>query len=160
MHLASPVYTFTSLMPMSWPAQTLRSRVRVTFEAWIYNVYVLSAFMLSCVVVALRRADSPSKKSYRISVRLIISELFLNRNGPDSLIRQGRGRRSEMSYHIGAFGIKRKHLMSSPCSFVHLLSSNRAKYTWFVSTTLFDECNQNCTEQFLILRTSSSHTLR
>jgi hypothetical protein len=48
------------------PAQTLRSLVRIPHEAWT-SVCVYSVFMLSCVqVAALRRADPPSKESYRL----------------------------------------------------------------------------------------------
>jgi hypothetical protein len=42
----------------------------------------------------LRRADPPSKESYLLSTRLTISELILNGNRPESVIRQGRRRRS------------------------------------------------------------------
>jgi hypothetical protein len=57
------------------------------------NICVYSVFVLFCAgrVVALRRADRPSKESYH-SIRSIISELILNRNRPESLIRQGRRR--------------------------------------------------------------------
>jgi hypothetical protein len=44
-------------------------------------------------VAALRRADQPSEKSNRLSVRFVISELILYGNRPHSLIRQCRKRR-------------------------------------------------------------------
>jgi hypothetical protein len=49
---------------------------------------------LCCLVwvTALRRADHPSKGSYRLSIRSVSSELILNGNRPESLIRQGRRR--------------------------------------------------------------------
>jgi hypothetical protein len=69
---------------MSW--------VQIPLQAWI-SVFI-SVFVLSCVyVAALRRADLPSKESYQLSTRLIISELILNGNRQNSLIRQGGKRR-------------------------------------------------------------------
>jgi mannitol-specific phosphotransferase system IIBC component len=41
----------------------------------------------------LRRADPPYEESYRLSIIFIISELILNGNRPESLIRQGRRRK-------------------------------------------------------------------
>jgi hypothetical protein len=72
----------------SSPAQALGSWVIIPLEAW------MSAFIL-CLssplqVAALRRADPPSKESYRLSTRFTIIELILNGNRPDSLIRQGK----------------------------------------------------------------------
>jgi hypothetical protein len=42
---------------------------------------------------ALRRADPPSKESYQLSIGFIISELILNGDRSEKLIRQGRRRR-------------------------------------------------------------------
>jgi hypothetical protein len=36
----------------------------------------------------LRRAESPSKGSYRLSLRFIVLRLILNENRPENLIRQ------------------------------------------------------------------------
>jgi hypothetical protein len=56
---------------LSSPAQTLESWVRIPLEAWM-SVCAYSVFLLSCVhVAALRRADPPSKKSYRMCKRWI-----------------------------------------------------------------------------------------
>jgi hypothetical protein len=50
-------------------SETLGSWVRIPLKAWI-SVYVYSLFVLSCVqVAALRRADLPSKESYRLCKR-------------------------------------------------------------------------------------------
>jgi hypothetical protein len=50
----------------SSPAGTLGSWARIPLEAWI-SMGVYSVFVLSCVqVAALRRADPPSKESYRL----------------------------------------------------------------------------------------------
>jgi hypothetical protein len=46
-----------------------------------------------CTSLPCSRADPPSKESYRLSVRFIISELLLNVNRPEVLIRQGGIRR-------------------------------------------------------------------
>jgi hypothetical protein len=54
---------------LSSPARTLGSWVRIPLEAWM-SVCVYSVFVLSFVqVAALRRADPPSKKSYRLCKR-------------------------------------------------------------------------------------------
>jgi hypothetical protein len=54
---------------LSSPPQTLGSCVRIPLEAWM-SVCVYSVFVLSCVqVVNLRRADPPSKESYRLCKR-------------------------------------------------------------------------------------------
>jgi hypothetical protein len=54
------------LSSLAW---TLGSWVRIPIEAWM-SVCVYSVFMLSCVqVAALRRADPPSKESYRLCKR-------------------------------------------------------------------------------------------
>jgi hypothetical protein len=51
---------------LSSPAQTLASWVRIPLEAWM-SVFVYSV----CVQVAiLRRADPPSKESYRLCIGL------------------------------------------------------------------------------------------
>jgi hypothetical protein len=51
---------------LSSPAQTLGSWVRIPLEAWMSGC-VYSVFVLFCVqVAALRRADPPSKESYRL----------------------------------------------------------------------------------------------
>jgi hypothetical protein len=47
----------------------------------------------SVKVVALRRADHPSKKSYNVIQLSVFSKLVLKRNRPRSLIRQGTKRR-------------------------------------------------------------------
>jgi hypothetical protein len=55
---------------MSSSAQTLRSRVRIPLEAWMY-VCVYSVFLLPPVLVtALRRADPPSKEPYRLRKKI------------------------------------------------------------------------------------------
>jgi hypothetical protein len=56
-------------------------------------------------VAALRRADPSSKESYQLSVRFIISELILNGNRPESLIRQGRKRTKYTYMNCGFFDI-------------------------------------------------------
>jgi hypothetical protein len=54
---------------LSSSAQTLGSWVPISLEAWM-SVWVYSVFVLSCVqVAALRRADPPSKESYRLCKR-------------------------------------------------------------------------------------------
>jgi hypothetical protein len=51
---------------LSSPGQTLEPWVPLPLEVWIF-VYIYSVFLLSCVQVAvLRRADPPSKESYRL----------------------------------------------------------------------------------------------
>jgi hypothetical protein len=51
---------------LSSPAQTLGSWVRIPLVTWMF-VCVYSVFVMSCVqVAALRRADPPSKESYRL----------------------------------------------------------------------------------------------
>jgi hypothetical protein len=56
---------------LSSPAQTLGSCVRIPLEAWM-SVFLYSVFVLSCwQVAALRRADPPSKESYRLCRRSI-----------------------------------------------------------------------------------------
>jgi hypothetical protein len=55
---------------LSSPARTLASWVRISLEAWM-SVCVYSVFVLSCMyVAALRRADPPSKESYRMCIGL------------------------------------------------------------------------------------------
>jgi hypothetical protein len=55
---------------LSSPAHTLGSCVRIPLEAWM-SMCVCSVFVPSCVqVAALRRADPPSKESYRLCKRL------------------------------------------------------------------------------------------
>jgi hypothetical protein len=50
--------------------QTLRSWVRIPLEAWMF-VCVYSILVLFCVqVAALRRADLPSKESYRLCKKI------------------------------------------------------------------------------------------
>jgi hypothetical protein len=54
---------------LSSPAQLLGSWVRIPLKAWM-SVCVYSVFVLSCVQgAALRRADPPSKESYRLCKR-------------------------------------------------------------------------------------------
>jgi hypothetical protein len=57
-------------------------------------------YCLCCpvLVAALWRADPPSRESYRLSIRVIISELILNRNRPESLICQHRRRRRSVQF--------------------------------------------------------------
>jgi hypothetical protein len=50
------------------------------------DICVSSVFVLSGV----GRADPPSKESYKLSIRFIISKFILNGNGPESLMHQGR----------------------------------------------------------------------
>jgi hypothetical protein len=55
---------------LSSPAWTLGSWVRIPLEAWM-SVCAFILFVLSCVqVTALRRADPPSKESYRLCIGL------------------------------------------------------------------------------------------
>jgi hypothetical protein len=71
----------------SSPAQTLGSWVRIPLEAWM-SVCFYFVFVLFCLYVAtLRRADSPSKESYRLcTVKHRFTNLirswrsFVNRN--------------------------------------------------------------------------------
>jgi hypothetical protein len=56
------------------------------------SVYVCSVLVLSCADSVLASGWSPSKESYRLSARFTISELILNGNMPDSVIRED-GRR-------------------------------------------------------------------
>jgi hypothetical protein len=52
----------------SSPARTQGSWIRISLEAWM-TVCVYSVFGLFCVSVeALRRADPPSKESYRMRI--------------------------------------------------------------------------------------------
>jgi hypothetical protein len=66
----------------------------------------LHLFCSRCAVqtAALQQADLPSKESYRLSVRVIISELIKNCNMPESVIRQARRiRRSTVKHSISLF---------------------------------------------------------
>jgi hypothetical protein len=67
---------------MSSPAQTLGSWVPITLDAW-GSICFYSAFVLSCVGSGLATV-------YRLSIRIIISELILEGNRTDSPIRQDR----------------------------------------------------------------------
>jgi hypothetical protein len=54
---------------LSLPSQSPGSWVRIPLEVWM-SVCVYSVFLLSCMqVAALRRADPPSKESYRLCQR-------------------------------------------------------------------------------------------
>jgi hypothetical protein len=73
------------------PAQTLGQWVRTPLEAWM------------CVCVSVRvvlwgAGDPPPMESYRKPPSFMISELILNGNRPDSLIRQDRRRRSKIKH--------------------------------------------------------------
>jgi hypothetical protein len=49
-------------------ARTPRPWVRIPLRAWMFSVCVVCAFFCVCAQVeALRRADHPSKESYRLS---------------------------------------------------------------------------------------------
>jgi hypothetical protein len=80
--------------------------------------------------VALRRSDPPAKESYQLSIRFIISELIPNRNRPDSLIRQGRGRRTMLLINVSE-EIDTLLLSYSPNIFLKdLLKWNFIRYIW------------------------------
>jgi hypothetical protein len=65
-HTLSPTHCVAHLRI----AETLGSWVRIPLQAWM-SVCVFSVFMLSCVhVAALRRADPPSKESYRLCKKI------------------------------------------------------------------------------------------
>jgi hypothetical protein len=49
-------------------ARALGSWIRIPLKAWM-SVCVYSVFVLSCVVAALRWADSPFKRSYQLRIR-------------------------------------------------------------------------------------------
>jgi hypothetical protein len=83
---------------MSSPAQTLGSWVQTPLEARVSECFY-SVFMLSCICTGLVTSSSPSKESYRLSTWLIISELILNGNRPESLIRRGRRRKRLLRAH-------------------------------------------------------------
>jgi hypothetical protein len=53
----------------SSPSRTLGWWVRIPLDAWM-PVYVYSVFMFCVQVAALRRADPPSKESYRLCIGL------------------------------------------------------------------------------------------
>jgi hypothetical protein len=82
---------------MSSPLQTLRSWVRIPFEAWMPS-FVLC---LCCSVKAgaLRWADGPLKESYHMSIRFCISELIPNGNKPQNLFLKS-GRTEAVSYTL------------------------------------------------------------
>jgi hypothetical protein len=70
--------------------------VAVRSKGW--NVFSRSSteIVLFCVGRGLVSDWSPpSKESYRLSTRFTVSELMLNENRPESLIRQGKRRRRE-----------------------------------------------------------------
>jgi hypothetical protein len=77
---------------MSPPAETLGSWVRIPLEEWM-SVRVSSVLVCPVKVTTLRRADHPSKESYRLC-KIHSSRLILMGNRPEGLIRQGsRSRR-------------------------------------------------------------------
>lgn len=92
----------------------------------------------------------------------------MNRNRPESLIRQGGGRtKSLMVLILGAFGKQHIHLMSSQCPFVHLPSGNSVKCAWFLWTILYMMHvlktvlnNFNFCYLWFILRTGSCYSIR
>jgi hypothetical protein len=65
----------------NYHVRTLRSWVGIPLEAWI-SAFAL--FLFFCVGSGLARADYPSKKTYRLFTRSVISNLIMNR--PKSLI--------------------------------------------------------------------------
>jgi hypothetical protein len=70
---------------LSSTEQTLGSWDRIPFEVWISVFFVYSVFVLFRVqVVALRRADPPSKESYRLCKR---SRKYKSGQGPTKVCR-------------------------------------------------------------------------
>jgi hypothetical protein len=77
---------------MSSPAQTLGSWARIPLEAWMPSFVLYLCYPVR--VTALRRADPPSKESYKLSTRFIISELV---NSKWAQVRQPNGSSSSIS---------------------------------------------------------------
>jgi hypothetical protein len=68
---------------------------------WNPSVCVFSVFVLAYAGIVLEGAEHPTREVYQLSIRYIISEIFLNVNRSNRLIRQGKTR-SNSPYHLKA----------------------------------------------------------
>jgi hypothetical protein len=118
----------------SWPARTLGSWVRIPLEAWM-SMCVYSVCVRLCVGSDLRRADPPSKESYRLCIGL------RNRKtdqGPKGCRATERGKEKTVyPGHSLLRKVSRHEVIGDRRSHEHIpkfinLSENGMKFVWFL----------------------------